>query len=99
MRADGSFAICGITRRGVDGGVVVGFVSAVHYVHPDKPVAEMWINEVVSSTPGARLAKDLLRAVFAAARRSAGRRVLTDRRTRRRCARTPEEASKRRRIR
>jgi len=27
------------------GGMVVGFASAVHYVHPDKP-AEMWINEV-----------------------------------------------------
>ncbi len=26
-------------------GQVVGFASAVHYVHPDKP-AEMWINEV-----------------------------------------------------
>src|SRR4026209_1421657 len=26
-------------------GVVVGFVSGVHYVHPDKP-AELWINEV-----------------------------------------------------
>ena len=35
----------------VDGGVVVGFVSAVHYVHPDKPAAELWINEVsVGST-------------------------------------------------
>lgn len=29
----------------VDAGRVVGFVSAVHYVHPDKP-AELWINEV-----------------------------------------------------
>ncbi len=28
-----------------DDGVVVGFASAVHYVHPDKP-AELWINEV-----------------------------------------------------
>ncbi len=26
-------------------GVVVGFASAVHYVHPDKP-AELWINEI-----------------------------------------------------
>lgn len=25
--------------------VVVGFVSAIHYVHPDKP-PELWINEV-----------------------------------------------------
>ncbi|HEX3355947.1 MAG TPA: GNAT family N-acetyltransferase [Tepidisphaeraceae bacterium] len=29
----------------VSDGVVVGFVSAVHYVHPDKR-AELWINEV-----------------------------------------------------
>lgn len=29
----------------LDGGLVVGFASAVHYVHPDKP-AELWINEV-----------------------------------------------------
>lgn len=29
----------------IDGDVVVGFASAVHYVHPDKP-AELWINEV-----------------------------------------------------
>jgi hypothetical protein len=30
----------------VEGGRVVGFVSAVHYVHPDKPRPELWINEV-----------------------------------------------------
>jgi ribosomal protein S18 acetylase RimI-like enzyme len=29
----------------IAGDVVVGFVSAVHYVHPDKP-PELWINEV-----------------------------------------------------
>ena len=29
----------------VEAGTVVGFASAVHYVHPDKP-AELWINEV-----------------------------------------------------
>jgi ribosomal protein S18 acetylase RimI-like enzyme len=29
----------------LDGEVVVGFVSAVHYVHPDKP-PELWIDEV-----------------------------------------------------
>lgn len=29
----------------LDGSLVVGFASAVHYVHPDKP-AELWINEV-----------------------------------------------------
>jgi aminoglycoside 6'-N-acetyltransferase I len=30
----------------IDAGVVVGFVSAVHHVHPDKPAPELWINEV-----------------------------------------------------
>jgi aminoglycoside 6'-N-acetyltransferase I len=29
----------------VDDDMVVGFASAVHYIHPDKP-AELWINEV-----------------------------------------------------
>lgn len=27
-------------------GVIVGFVSAVQYVHPDKPRPELWVNEV-----------------------------------------------------
>src|SRR5262245_21824670 len=30
----------------IDEGVVVGFASAVDYVHPDKPSPELWINEV-----------------------------------------------------
>ncbi len=30
----------------LDDGVVIGFASAVHYVHPDKPSPELWINEV-----------------------------------------------------
>jgi len=30
----------------LDGGQVVGAVSAVDYVHPDKPAPELWINEV-----------------------------------------------------
>jgi len=30
----------------IDNGVVVGFASAVIYVHPDKPRPELWINEV-----------------------------------------------------
>src|SRR5580693_4584365 len=29
----------------IDNGVVVGFASGVHYIHPDKP-PELWINEV-----------------------------------------------------
>jgi aminoglycoside 6'-N-acetyltransferase I len=50
----------------VDDGLVVGFVSAVHYVHPDKPLPELWINEVsVSATHrdrglGTRLLRSLL---------------------------------------
>jgi ribosomal protein S18 acetylase RimI-like enzyme len=27
-------------------GMIVGFISAVHYVHPDKAHPELWINEV-----------------------------------------------------
>ncbi len=29
----------------IEDGLIVGFASAVHYVHPDKP-SELWINEV-----------------------------------------------------
>jgi ribosomal protein S18 acetylase RimI-like enzyme len=29
----------------IDNGLVVGFASGVHYIHPDKP-SELWINEV-----------------------------------------------------
>ena len=29
----------------IDGSVVVGMASAVHYIHPDKPM-ELWVNEV-----------------------------------------------------
>ncbi len=67
----------------VEDGVVVGFVSAVHYVHPDKPAPELWINEVsVAATHrGRALAKDLLHAVLEVARRLGCREawVLTDR--------------------
>jgi aminoglycoside 6'-N-acetyltransferase I len=54
----------------VDDGLVVGFVSAVHYVHPDKPRPELWINEVSVAETHRRqgIAKRLLHAVFAAAR-------------------------------
>jgi aminoglycoside 6'-N-acetyltransferase I len=49
---------------------VVGFVSAVHYLHPDKPRPELWINEVgVAATHRRRgLGTRLLRSLFAAAR-------------------------------
>ena len=30
----------------IDDGRVVGFASAVHYVHPDKTAPELWINEI-----------------------------------------------------
>jgi ribosomal protein S18 acetylase RimI-like enzyme len=30
----------------IDADVVVGFVTAVHYLHPDKSRPELWINEV-----------------------------------------------------
>ncbi len=30
----------------LDNNVVVGFVSAVLYLHPDKPAPELWINEI-----------------------------------------------------
>ena len=49
----------------VDQGHVVGFASAVHYIHPDKD-AELWINEV-GVAPGHRgvgLGEGLLRALL-----------------------------------
>jgi aminoglycoside 6'-N-acetyltransferase I len=54
----------------VDDGLVVGFVSAVHYVHPDKPHPELWINEVgVAETHRRRgLGTRLLHSVLAVAR-------------------------------
>jgi ribosomal protein S18 acetylase RimI-like enzyme len=53
----------------IDDGVVVGFASGVHYVHPDKP-AELWINEVgVAPTHLRRgLAQSLLRLLLDAGR-------------------------------
>jgi GNAT superfamily N-acetyltransferase len=52
-------------------GVVVGFVSAVHYVHPDKPAPELWINEVgvAPSHQGQGLARRLLETVLNEAQR------------------------------
>jgi ribosomal protein S18 acetylase RimI-like enzyme len=49
----------------IDEGVVVGFASGVHYVHPDKP-PELWINEVgVAPTHLRRgLAQALLRMLL-----------------------------------
>jgi aminoglycoside 6'-N-acetyltransferase I len=67
----------------VEDGLVVGFVSAVHYVHPDKPRPELWINEVgVAATHRRRgLGTRLLHSVLAVARSlgCAEAWVLTDR--------------------
>lgn len=54
----------------IDDRLVVGFVSAVHYVHPDKPHPEMWINEVSVAEMHRRqgLGKRLMNAVFEVAR-------------------------------
>jgi ribosomal protein S18 acetylase RimI-like enzyme len=50
----------------LDGNTVVGFVSAVHYVHPDKAQPELWINEVsVAETHQQRgLGKRMMQAAF-----------------------------------
>jgi aminoglycoside 6'-N-acetyltransferase I len=47
----------------IDGGLVVGFASGVHYIHPDKP-AELWINEVAVAPTHRRrgLGKAVIRA-------------------------------------
>jgi len=54
----------------IDANVVVGFVSAVHYVHPDKPSPELWINEVsvVPTHQGQGIGKALIAATLAVAR-------------------------------
>src|SRR6516164_5505338 len=54
----------------VEDSCVVGFVSAVHYVHPDKPRPELWINEigVAATHRGRGLGTRLLRALFDVAR-------------------------------
>jgi ribosomal protein S18 acetylase RimI-like enzyme len=49
----------------IDDGLVVGFASGVHYIHPDKP-PELWVNEVgLAPTHRHRgLGKAVLRALF-----------------------------------
>jgi ribosomal protein S18 acetylase RimI-like enzyme len=56
----------------IDDGVVVGFVSAVVYVHPDKPAPELWINEVgvAPSHQGRGIARRLLASTLEDARAS-----------------------------
>ena len=66
----------------VDGDAVVGFASAVHYIHPDKP-AELWINEVgvAPAHQGQGLGKRILSALLERGRElgCAQAWVLTDR--------------------
>ena len=54
----------------IDGGHIVGFASGVHYFHPDKPVAEMFVNEVgVAATHRGRgLGKAVVKCLLDASR-------------------------------
>lgn len=54
----------------IDGDLVVGFVSAVHYVHPDKPCPELWINEIGVAATHQRqgIGKQLMNAIFTVGR-------------------------------
>ncbi|MEM7024616.1 MAG: GNAT family N-acetyltransferase [Pseudomonadota bacterium] len=67
----------------VQGGLVVGFVSAVHYAHPDKPRPELWINEVGVATThqGQGVGKKLIGSMLEEGRRAGCSEawVLTDR--------------------
>ena len=53
----------------LDGGVVIGMASAVHYVHPDKP-PQLWVNEVGGAPPyrNGGIGRALLLALFARGR-------------------------------
>ncbi|MEL7298565.1 MAG: GNAT family N-acetyltransferase [Pseudomonadota bacterium] len=50
-------------------GLVIGFASAVHYVHPDKPT-ELWINEigVADAYQSQGIGKRLMKTLFALGR-------------------------------
>ena len=67
----------------IDNDTVVGFISAVHYVHPDKPQPELWINEVAVAETHHRqgIGKAMLREVQSLARALGCKEawVLTDR--------------------
>src|SRR5437773_3926722 len=49
----------------IENGQVIGFASALHYIHPDKE-AQLWINEVGVAPPyqGRGVGKALLAALF-----------------------------------
>jgi ribosomal protein S18 acetylase RimI-like enzyme len=55
----------------IDGNLAIGFVSAVHYVHPDKPHPELWINEIGVATTHQRqgVGKQLMNAILAVGRK------------------------------
>jgi len=67
----------------VENDIVIGFASGVHYIHPDKPRPEMWINELgVTPTHQARgVGRAILHRLLEVARElgCAGAWVLTDR--------------------
>ena len=50
----------------LDEDVVIGFVSAVIYLHPDKPAPELWINEIGVAPTHQRqgIGKRLLQAIL-----------------------------------
>jgi ribosomal protein S18 acetylase RimI-like enzyme len=54
----------------IDRDVVIGFVSAVHYVHPDKLCPELWINEIGVAATHQRqgIGKQLMNAILDIAR-------------------------------
>jgi len=63
-------------------GLIVGFASAVHYIHPDKP-PELWINEVALAPSHQKrgIAKAILKELLHLGRKLGCRNawVLTDR--------------------
>ena len=67
----------------LDNDLIVGFVSAVIYVHPDKPAPELWINEIGVAPSHQRqgIGKALLQALLEEAKQSGCTEawVLTDR--------------------
>lgn len=66
----------------VSDGVIVGFASAVHYIHPDKP-PELWINEVGVASPhqGRGIGRAIMKEILQLGRRLGCKNawVLTDR--------------------
>ena len=56
----------------MDKELVIGFVSAVVYVHPDKPAPELWINEIGVAPTHHRqgIGKALMQAILQEAKQS-----------------------------